>query len=168
MTTTSAMKIALKEDIKCCLEVLWDAKKEKRLFKIFTRDCLGAKSIHSMLGFSKPELKKLSCREDYGTILYLQTYELGKLRMIFHCLTYLKENNLLPEELDTFRFNSITRKDYNTFVKDPSSLALTNSTSDMTTTPPANSGLAHNFNVAYSPAESFKILSKEMQVFYYF
>ena len=76
--------------------------------------------------------------------------------MILHYLTYLKANNLFPEEFTTFRFNSITRKDYDTFVMDPSSFALINSTCDITTKPPANSGLADNFKVAYSPAESFK------------
>ena len=59
MATITAMKEALKEDIKHVLEELWDAKEEETLFKIFTRECLGAKIIQSMLGYSKVELKEL-------------------------------------------------------------------------------------------------------------
>ena len=78
MTTRSAKKSAFKDDIKHCLQVLWDIEIEQPLFKTFTRDFLGASSIHSTLGFSKQDVNALSCKDDDGTILYLQTYEVGK------------------------------------------------------------------------------------------
>ena len=60
LLSRKSKKVALKEDIKHILEELWDVETEQPLFKIFTRDCLGARRIHSTLGFSKPELKELS------------------------------------------------------------------------------------------------------------
>ena len=58
--------------------------------------------------------------------------------------------------MDTFRFNSITRKDFISFAKRADDIALVSSTGDITTTTPANNGLAENFKVACYPADSFK------------
>ena len=76
--------------------------------------------------------------------------------MIVNYQHHLSTNNILPEDIETYRFTSIARKDHISFVRHPDSIALVSSTGDATTTPPDNTGLADNFKVAYSLAESFK------------
>ena len=73
--------------------------------------------------------------------------------------------NLFPEDMDTYRFTSITRKDYISFSSHPDAMELLITIGDVTSTPPPNSGLDEKFKFSYSPAESFKKLSKETQVF---
>ena len=63
---------------------------------------------------------------------------------------------LFPEDADNFRFNSISRKECISFVNHPDTIALIRSTGDITNTPHANTGLADNFKVSYSPADLFK------------
>ena len=76
--------------------------------------------------------------------------------MIVHYQSYFRAKDLLPEYIETFRFNSITRKDYVSFVNHPDAIALVSSTGDMTTTPPAKTGLVHNFKVTSFLSDSFK------------
>ena len=71
--------------------------------------------------------------------------------MMVYYQSHLRANDLLPEDTETFRFNSMTRKDHNSFVNHPDAMVLVSSTCDMTTIMPANSGLADNFKVACSP-----------------
>ena len=73
--------------------------------------------------------------------------------MMVHYQSHLSTDVLLPEDIETFRFNSITRKYHVSFVRHPEHIALVSSTGDMNTTPPVNTGLADNFKVAYSPAK---------------
>ena len=67
--------------------------------------------------------------------------------MIVHYQSYFRTKDLLPEYIETFRFNSITRKDYVSFVKHLDVLVLKSATCDMTTKPHVNSELADNFKV---------------------
>jgi hypothetical protein len=76
--------------------------------------------------------------------------------MLFHHLSHLKAKGLLPENRESFRFNSINRRDWSNFVMDPDSMALLNSTLDVTTQPHPNTGLADNYKTTYSQADSFK------------
>ena len=76
--------------------------------------------------------------------------------MMVHCQSHLSTNNRVHEDIETYRFTSITRKENVSFVIHPDSIALVSLKGDMNTTLPANSGLAENFKVAYSLAESFK------------
>ena len=50
----------------------------------------------------------------------------------------------------------MTRKDCISFVNHPDAIALISSAGDMTTTPPANTGLSDKFKVTYSLADLFK------------
>ena len=50
----------------------------------------------------------------------------------------------------------MTRKDHVSFVNHTDYIALIRSTGNITTVPPANTGLADNFKVTHSPADSFK------------
>ena len=85
--------------------------------------------------------------------------------MMVNCQYHLRAKDLLPEDIEYFRFNSTTRKDYISFVNHSDAMSLVTSIDNIATTPPVNSGLVDNFKVAYSPAKSIKILLKDMQVF---
>ena len=76
--------------------------------------------------------------------------------MLVHYQSCLIAIGLFPEYAGAFRFNSITRKDCIYCVYHPDAITLIISTGDMTVTPPANTGLAENFKVAYSLDYSFK------------
>ena len=156
MTTRAERKAALKEDIKHVLEELWDTEEEEPLYKTFTRECLGAKRIQDVLQCSKADIQDLSCRDDEDSVLFLQNHETEKFRMMVHYQSHSRAKELSPEDTCTFRFNTITRKEYVSFVRHADDIALVSSICDMTTTPPANTVLADNFKVTYSPANSFK------------
>ena len=150
MTTRTTSKAALKDGIKHVLEELWDLKEEEPLYKMFTRECLGAKNIQEMLQYFKAYLEDLSCRDKDDTVLYFQKHHAGKVCMMVHYQSHLSENGLLPEDIGTFTFDSITRKDYVSFVNHLDAIALVSSTGDITTTPPENIRLLDNFKVTYS------------------
>ena len=57
----------------------------------------------------------------------------------------------------------MTRKDYDIFVMDPSSLAFTKSTGNATTKPPANSGLDEKSKLLALQMNHLKSPSKETQ-----
>ena len=76
--------------------------------------------------------------------------------MIVHYQSHLIATELLPEYTHTFRFNSITRKDHISFVNHQDDIALTSSTGGINTTAPASTGIADNFKVTHSLADSFK------------
>ena len=99
-----------------------------------------------MLRCSKAELKYLSCRNEDDAVLYLRKLEVGDDHMMVHYQCHLRANDLLTEDIDTFRFNSINRKDHIYFVDYPDAMALVISTGNITTTPPANTGLADNLS----------------------
>ena len=65
-------------------------------------------------------------------------------------------NGTNPEDADTFRFNLMTRKYCISFVNHPDDITLISSTCDMTTTPPTNTVLEHNFKAVYSPVSVLK------------
>ena len=150
--TRSTRNAALKEDVKHLLEELWDA--DEIFCKIFTRGT--KKGVRKFLNFSKDELKDLSHREDDGSVHHLRLDEVGDVRMLFHHLSHLKARGLLPENKESFRFNSISRRDWSNFVIDPDAMALLNSTGDITAQTPPNTRLSDNFKITYSPADSFK------------
>ena len=165
MTTRTSSKEALKENSKHVLEELWDAEEEEQLYKIFKRECLGAKIIQKMLCCSKEGLQDLSCREDEDFVLCLQKHKVGHIRIMVRYQSHLRAKDILPGGMETFRFNYIFRKDCNSFVNHPDDITLFSSTCDMTTTPPSNFGLVDSFKVAYSPFDPFKCLLKYVQVF---
>ena len=141
--TRSRRNAALKEDVKHLLEELWDAEEDETFYKIFTRGT--KKGTHKFVNFSKDELKDLSYREDDGSVHRLRLDEVGDVRMLFHYLSHLKARGLLPENKESFRHNSISRRDWCNFVMDPDAMALLNSTGDITTQTPPNTGLSDNF-----------------------
>ena len=104
----------------------------------------------------KTELNDLSHIADDGTVIFLRTNEVGKFRMMFRYQCHLRAKNLLPQDMEAFRFNSITRKDCISLVKHPDSIALISSACDITTTSPVNNWLVDNLKATYSPTESFK------------
>ena len=65
--------------------------------------------------------------------------------MLIHYLSHLIATKLFSEHSDTFRFNSLTRKDRISLVNHPDNIALISTTSDITTTPTANAELVDNF-----------------------
>ena len=76
--------------------------------------------------------------------------------MMVHYKSHLRSKEFLNEDTHTFIFNSITRKNCVSFVNRPDDTVLFRSTGHMTTDPPANTGLACEFKVFFSPADSFK------------
>ena len=75
--------------------------------------------------------------------------------MIVHYQSHLITKELFTEGKYTFRFNSMIRKDFRSFVNHPDDIALISSTGDITVKPPTNTGLSDNFKFTYSPADSF-------------
>ena len=81
---------------------------------------------------------------------------------------HLIATELFPEDADTdaFRFNSITRKEFISFVNYPDVIALIISIDDTTTTQPSNTGLVDNFKVDYFLADSLKhSVKKDTRIF---
>ena len=76
--------------------------------------------------------------------------------MLVRYQQHLTANGLVPDDITTFCFNSITANDWKSFVDHPESIALISSTGDITAQPPPNTRLDSNFKVTYSPADSFK------------
>ena len=152
MTSRTSSKASLKEDTNHVLEELWDDEEEEPLYKIFTRECLGAKSIQKFLRNSKAELRDLSCRDHDDAVLYLQNCEVGDVCIMVKYQSHLRAKNLLHKDIGSFRFNSMNRKDCISFVNHLDAMASVISTGDIATTPPTSSGLADNFKVTYSPA----------------
>ena len=76
--------------------------------------------------------------------------------MIFHYQRSLTSKNLFPEEMDTDRFTSITRKDCISFSSHLDTIESLITTCDVTATLPPNSRLDEKLKVSYSPDESFK------------
>ena len=126
MTTKEKRKVALKEEVKHLLGELWEAEEEDFFYKLFTRE--HEKGKHKFLLYSKEELQELFCIEDDGTIHYLQRHETGDVRMLLHYKSHIVANELLPEDTYTFKFNSISRKDWTSFVNHPDDVALISST----------------------------------------
>ena len=152
--TRSRRKAALKEDVKHLLEELWDVEEDETFYKIFTRET--KKGMHKFINFYRDDLKDLSYREDNGSVYHIQLHEIGDVRVQFHCLSHLKARDLFPEDKESFRFNSISRRDWSNFVVDADAMSLLNSTGYITAQPPPNTGLSDHFKITYSPADSFK------------
>ena len=113
---------ALKEDVKQLLEELWKADKEDALYKVFTKN--SKMGMTKFLGCSKDDLKGLSCVEDDGAVLKLETHEVSDVRVLVHYRQHLIANGLFPHDANAFRFNSTSRRDWINFVCDPSAMAL--------------------------------------------
>ena len=144
----------MKKDVKNVLKELWDAEEEP-FYKISTNEY--EKGMQKILRDSKVELQNLSCGDDDGTLHYLRKHGAGDVYMIVHYQYDLRTKELLPEDTDTLRFNSATRKDHVSFVNHPDAISLIISTGDITTTPPANIGLVEKFKVSCSPDDSSKM-----------
>ena len=110
MTTKTSRRSALKEDIEHVLEELWNAEEKDTLYKIFKREFVGSRRIQKILRLSNAHLKDLSCRDDDVSVLCLQRHEVGDARIMVHYQSYLRAKELLPEDMDTFRFKSMARK----------------------------------------------------------
>ena len=63
---------------------------------------------------------------------------------------------LFPEDTDSFRLNSVNRKDWNDFVKHPDTIRLISSIGDMNIRTLSDAGSSEDFKNTHSPAESFK------------
>ena len=61
--------------------------------------------------------------------------------MLVHYQSHMIETELLPEDVDAFRFNSTTRKDHIYFVDHLDAITLISSTGHMTIAPPDNTGM---------------------------
>ena len=109
--TRIKVNAALKEDIKHVLEELWDIEDEEPFYKIFSKQCIGAKSIIDIIRFDKAQLEKLSHEDDEGTVHRLEQHEVEKMGMLVHYRSHLVAIGCFPEDADTFRFNSMSRKD---------------------------------------------------------
>ena len=120
-----------------------------------------------MTRWSKAEIQDLSCRDNDDAVMYLQKCEVGDVRMMVHYQSHLREKDLLPEDMYTFRFNSTASKDCVSFAKYLADASLVSSTCDMTDTPPANTGLADNFKISSSLADYLKKSFKRDDFFYY-
>ena len=78
----------------------------------------------SFLSHPKVELKQLSCVESDGSTLKLQTYEINNVRMLHHCWNHLHEKGMVSDDQESFRFNSISRTDFDIFRFHPASMKL--------------------------------------------
>ena len=76
--------------------------------------------------------------------------------MIVHCQLYLEAKGIFPKNAESFRFNSISREDWDAFVKHTDSISLISSAWDTNVNPPANSVLSANLQNTYSKTKSFK------------
>ena len=76
--------------------------------------------------------------------------------MLVHYQSHLFSKEIIPEDTDTFRLNSIRSKDWRSFVNLTYSIALISSTGYITAKPHTNTGLVDKFKVTYSPDDSFK------------
>ena len=103
----------MKEDVKHLLKELWGVEETDALDGIFTKE--SRRGTQCILRYSKEELKDLSCVEDDGTVLRLAEHEIGGICMLVLYQQHLLVNGLSPEDITSFRFNSITFKDYSTF-----------------------------------------------------
>ena len=73
---------------------------------------------------------------------------------------------MMPEDPESFRFNSISRRNFNVFRLLPDSMRLLNSSGDVTVQPPPNLRPSNNPKPAYSPAESFiKSIKRDVSLF---
>ena len=107
--TRSTRNAALKEDVKYLLEELWGIEEDDMFYKIFTKDA--KRGAHKFINFTKDELKDLSYREDDGSVHHIQLHEVGDVHMLLRYLSHLKARDLLPKDKESFRFNSISRRD---------------------------------------------------------
>ena len=123
-------------------------------YKIFTREC--EKGTQKVLWHSEACVQYLSCREEDGTVYYIRKHEAGDTHILVYYQSHLIAKEFLPEDIDTFMFNEMSRKYLSSFVNHPDYNALIMSTGEITNKPPTNTVLAHNFKVTYSPADSFK------------
>ena len=149
---------ALKEDVKHLLEELWEAEKEDALWKTFTKK--SKRRIQKFLRHFKEDLKDLFCVEDDGTVLRLKKHEIGNIRMLVHYQQHLAANGLFPEDITTFRINSITANDWKYFVDHPDSITLISLTGGITVQTPHNSRLDSNKPSNSTSAKAQFTLSK--------
>ena len=102
---------------------------------------MNAKGIQKILQCSKAQLQEISCSDYDDAVHYFQNHEVRDVHMLVHYQHHLISTELFPEDAETFRVNSITRKDCMSFVNQTDAIALISSTGDTTTTPPNNNGI---------------------------
>ena len=141
MITKESRKTALKEDIEHIIEELWRIRERELLCKIVTGEFLKTKDIQKVVLFSKTCLHDISCRDKDD----IEKHETGDVRVMFHCQRSLIAKNLFPKDMDTYKFTSITRKDYVSFSSHPDAMALLITTCDVTSVPPPKSVLDEKF-----------------------
>ena len=78
---------------------------------------------------------------------------------------HLQGKGEFPEDVTTFRCNTIAREGWGAFAVHPESIRLTSATGDISTSPPFNSGLASAVPSLYSPAETFKSTKRDANLF---
>ena len=157
-STREQRKGALKEDTKHLLEELWNTDEEETSHKIFMRET--SKGTHKVLRYSKEMLNEIFCREEGGSAHHLKKHEVGDICVLVHYQSHLITKELFPEDVGSFRFNSISRKNMGAFANHPGAIALVSSAGGITANPHPNTGLAGNFKVTYSRADSFKKSTK--------
>ena len=136
LSTRAQRKTARQEDIKNLLEEVWDCDPNSPFSAIFKRDTQGG--IFELLLYEKSELEQLTYRDDKGDIMKLTMFEIGRIRTLNHYLKYLQDQGKFPEDKDLFRFNTISRSDYNNFRFHPSNMSLISSTGYLLTSLPPN------------------------------
>ena len=112
--------------------------------------------MHEVLRYSKEEIQEIPCREEDGSIYYMQKHEAEDVHMLVHYQCHFIAKEIFPEDIHTFMLNTISRKYWRSFVNHPDAIASIISTGDITAKPPTNTGLADNFKVTFSPADSLK------------
>ena len=129
--------------MKHLLEELWHVNPDEPFYNVFTRE--NKRGIQNMLVCKKEEIKELSCRVDDGSINNLLRHKVGNIRTLAHYQSHEIAKEFCPEDMTVFRFNYMSREDWDTFVNHPDSLRLISSTGDTAINPLANSGLSSNF-----------------------
>ena len=118
----SEQKIMWKKDAEHILENLWETEEEDALHEISMK--LATRGILKFLRYSGEELLDLSHVDIDGSELKLQKHEVGDTRMLYHHWTHLKEKGMLPEDKESIRFTSISRRDWADFAYDAVSMRL--------------------------------------------
>ena len=92
---------------------------------------MNAKKMQKLIRYSKAQLQEISCKDDDDAFHCLQKHEVGDVRMLVDYQLHLRATVIFPEDADTFRCNSITRKDHVSFADHPDAIALMSAIGDM-------------------------------------
>ena len=139
---------------------MWDCDPDSSFGAIFKIETQGG--ICEFLLYGKSDLEKLAYRQDNGYVMKLSIFEIGRIKTLNHYLKYLQDQGNFPEDKDSFRFNSISRSNYQKFRFHPSKMSIISPTGDLYTTHPPNlrSPSTTSSAATHTPAEYFKKCTK--------